>query len=677
VTRPLLPFEVTARAAGSAARAGVLTTAHGTIATPAFMPVGTRGTVRTQTLDQLAALGPTIILANTYHLLCRPGPADLRAVGGLHAWMGWDRALLTDSGGFQIFSLPGARTMTEAGAEFRSYVDGRRLLLSPETSIDMQLAIGSDIMMVLDQCIDATSPRAEAVAAMALTHRWAARSLAARGAAPNGLFAIVQGACFPDLRRQSAEVLTSMPGFDGFAIGGLAVGEGRAQREDMTELAAALLPADRPRYLMGVGTPIDLLEGVRRGVDMFDCVLPTALAQQGVAFTSRGKVDLRRGVHRTARAPLDPACPCDACARYARSYLHHLVKCKEPLGWQLLAFHNLRFYLTLMRDVRAALAAGTFDALYAERREVLEAVDLDTPPGPAQAPKARGPRTLGAFALHEQPGGAFAIRHVASGEVMHPSVSPDEEASALYVHGAHALRTTPTELVVWDVGLGAGHNAMALVRWRAATPDAPPLVLHSFEHDLDALRLGLGNLRHLPHLRHEAPHRLITQGVCELPGLRWHLHVGDFGTHLPAAPAPALILYDPFSAKVDGAMWTLAAFSRLAQHLTAGGAGPTELLTYTASTAIRTSMLLAGFEVGAGPATGSKRETTFALHGGTPDQRAALRGDRPLLDHAWLARRARSTRPFADDVPVSDRAELEARLRARPQFDGATASVVP
>jgi queuine tRNA-ribosyltransferase len=655
----------------------VLTTAHGTIATPAFMPVGTRGTVRTQTLDQLAALGPTIILANTYHLLCRPGPADLRAVGGLHAWMGWDHALLTDSGGFQIFSLPGARTMTEAGAEFRSYVDGRRLLLSPETSIDMQLAIGSDIMMVLDQCIDATSPRAEAVAAMALTHRWAARSLAARGAAPNGLFAIVQGACFPDLRRQSAEVLTSMPGFDGFAIGGLAVGEGRAQREDMTELAAALLPADRPRYLMGVGTPIDLLEGVRRGVDMFDCVLPTALAQQGVAFTSRGKVDLRRGVHRTARAPLDPACPCDACARYARSYLHHLVKCKEPLGWQLLAFHNLRFYLTLMRDVRAALAAGTFDALYAERREALEAVDLDTPPGPAQAPKARGPRTLGAFALHEQPGGAFAIRHVASGEVMHPSVSPDEEASSLYVHGAHALRTTPAELVVWDVGLGAGHNAMALVRWRAATPDAPPLVLHSFEHDLDALRLGLGNLRHLPHLRHEAPHRLITQGVCDLPGLRWHLHVGDFETHLPAAPTPALILYDPFSAKVDGAMWTLAAFARLAQHLIAGGAGPTELLTYTASTAIRTSMLLAGFEVGAGPSTGSKRETTFALHGGTSDQRAALRGDRSLLDHAWLARRARSTRPFADDVPVTDRAELEARLRARPQFAGAAAFVVP
>jgi queuine tRNA-ribosyltransferase len=218
---------------------------------------------------------------------------------------------------------------------------------------------------------------------------------------------------------------------------------------------------------------------------------------------------------------------------------------------------------------------------------------------------------------------------------------------------------------------------MALVRWRAATPDAPPLVLHSFEHDLDALRLGLGNLRHLPHLRHEAPHRLITQGVCDLPGLRWHLHVGDFGAHLPTAPAPALILYDPFSAKVDGAMWTLAAFSRLAQHLTAGGAGPTELLTYTASTAIRTSMLLAGFEVGAGPSTGSKRETTFALHGGTSDQRAALRGDRPLLDHAWLARRARSTRPFADDVPVTDRAELEARLRARPQFAGAAAFVVP
>ncbi len=290
-------FDIRAQATGSRARTGTLVTLHGTIDTPVFMPVGTKGTVRTQTLAQLARLGAPIILSNTYHLLIRPGIEVFERMGGLHRWMGWPGSILTDSGGFQIFSLPHARSMGEDGAEFRSSADGARLLLTPERSIAMQRAIGSDIMMVLDQCIASTSSHDEAAAAMALTHRWALRSLVARGDSPQALFAIVQGACFEDLRRKSAEVLTAIDGFDGFAIGGLAVGEDRSQREDITELTTGLLPETRPRYLMGVGTPLDLLEGVHRGVDMFDCILPTAWAQQGVAFSSHGKIDLRRGVH--------------------------------------------------------------------------------------------------------------------------------------------------------------------------------------------------------------------------------------------------------------------------------------------------------------------------------------------------------------------------------------------
>ncbi|MEZ4366035.1 MAG: tRNA guanosine(34) transglycosylase Tgt [Kofleriaceae bacterium] len=660
-----LSFELHATAAGSRARAGTVTTPHGAIATPVFMPVGTRGSVRTQTLDQLAELGPAIILANTYHLLVRPGPETMRAVGGLHRWMGWDGALLTDSGGFQIFSLPGARTMGEDGAEFRSYVDGRRLLLSPERSIEMQQAIGSDIMMVLDQCIPSTAPRAEAEAAMALTHRWAARSLAARGDGPGALFAIVQGACFPDLRRASADALTQLDGFEGYAIGGLAVGEGRAQREDLTELAAGLLPAARPRYLMGVGTPLDLLEGVHRGVDMFDCVMPTAWAQQGVAFTSRGKIDLRRGVHVRSEAPLDPACPCPACARYARSYLHHLVKCKEPLGWQLLAFHNLRFYLTLMRALRAEILDGTFAARYPGRRAELERVDVDNPPGRHPRPASGPPRTRGAFEVQVSPRGFASIRHVASGEVMHSVNPPDEEAERLYVAQCRRLPRTlaavdAPPLVVWDVGLGAAHNAMAWVRALAARPDHGPVELVSFEHDLDALHLALANQRHFPHLRHEAPHRLLAEGVFARGALRWRLVRGDFLATLAEAPAPDVVLYDPFSTAVDGPLWHPDALARV--H--AACRRPAELFTYSASTAVRSALLAAGFWVAHGVATGPKATTTIAL---CIDDAAAADG-RELLDQRWLARRARSSAPAPAALDAAAAAALDARVRAHPQF---------
>ena len=381
-----MKFAVQVTVAGSGARAATLATAHGPLETPVFMPVGTRGTVRTQTLSQLTALDPPILLANSYHLGVRPGAEAMTQLGGLHRWMGWPRAILTDSGGFQIFSLPGT-VIDDAGAVLRG-ADGKVSVLTPEHSIAIQRAIGSDIMMVLDQCIASTQPRAHAELAMHRTHAWAVRSLAAREGSGAALFAIVQGACFPDLRQASADVLTSNPGFDGFAIGGLAVGESRAERQDVTELVTDLLPADRPRYLMGVGMPIDLLEGVHRGVDMFDCILPTALAQQGIAFTSHGRIDLLRGVHRLADRPLDAACTCEACAR-PRSYLHHLMKCKEPLGWQLLAFHNLAFYLRLMADIRAHIRAGTFLAFYAAQRELLTRADPDNPPGKKPRVKRR------------------------------------------------------------------------------------------------------------------------------------------------------------------------------------------------------------------------------------------------------------------------------------------------
>ena len=289
-----LPFTVTAVDPGSRARRGTLLTAHGRVETPAFMAVGTRATVTGLTPADLAELGAQVVLGNTYHLMLRPGPELFRRVGGIHKFMGWSGPVLTDSGGYQIFSLPTDRTLSEEGARFRSYTDQRIHMLSPERSIEMQTAIGSDIMMVLDVCVDSRSDATTTRAAMERTHRWALRSLAARTNPQQALFAIVQGGVVPELRKESAAVLTEHP-FDGFAIGGLAVGDARGEREDVTHLSAELLPADRPRYLMGVGTPPDLLHAMLAGVDMFDCVLPTHLAWQGTAFTSTGRVRVTRG----------------------------------------------------------------------------------------------------------------------------------------------------------------------------------------------------------------------------------------------------------------------------------------------------------------------------------------------------------------------------------------------
>jgi queuine tRNA-ribosyltransferase len=366
-----LQFHISARDPESQARRGTLHTAHGPVQTPAFMAVGTRATVTGLTPQDLADVGAQVVLANTYHLLLRPGPELFQRVGGIHNFMRWDGPVLTDSGGYQIFSLSGDRTISERGARFKSYVDQRTYLLSPERSIEMQTAIGSDIMMVLDECVDGRSDEATARAAMERTHRWALRSLAARTRPEQALFAIVQGGVFSSLRRESAGFLTQH-GFDGFALGGLAVGDTRAEREDITHFAAQLLPAERPRYLMGVGTPPDLLEAMLAGIDMFDCVLPTHLGWQGTAFTSTGRVRITRGACASADVPLDARCACSTCALYSRSYLHHLFKCSEPLGPRLLCIHNLHYYHALMAEARTAIERGTY-ARFA--RATIEATD--------------------------------------------------------------------------------------------------------------------------------------------------------------------------------------------------------------------------------------------------------------------------------------------------------------
>jgi queuine tRNA-ribosyltransferase len=373
-----LGFKVLKEDPNSSARTTTFTTLHGEVHTPIFMPVGTQATVKGLTVETLKSLGSNVLLANTYHLMLRPGVEVFKKFGGIHKFMNWDGPVLTDSGGFQIFSLENERKITEEGAQFKSYVDGKTFLLSPEESIAVQNAIGSDIMMVLDQCVPSTSAFDVADAAMKLTNRWAARSLKARGDSPQALFGIVQGACYPDLRRQSAETICAMD-FDGFAIGGLAVGETKAQREDFCELTAALLPKDRPRYLMGVGTPLDILEAVHRGVDMFDCIIPSSLAKRGTAFTSHGKIHIYRGAYKLAEGPIDPDCPCSTCTTYSRAYIHHLIKSDEYLGWKLMSKHNFFFYHRMMKEIRAAIEAGTFKDYYLRNREAWARGDDENP----------------------------------------------------------------------------------------------------------------------------------------------------------------------------------------------------------------------------------------------------------------------------------------------------------
>jgi len=357
---PRFDFEVV-RVDPSGARLGRLTTAHGVVDTPAFMPVATHGAVKGVAPEQLGALGATILLANAYHLAQRPGVETVQALGGLHALMGWDGPLLSDSGGFQVMSLGELVRVDDDGLQYRSHVDGRAGHLAPEDAVAMQEALGVDIAMSLDECVPAVAPRAQVARAVARTSAWAERGLAARTRAATALFGIVQGGLDPALRAESARALTRL-GFDGYAAGGLSVGEPREETGRIAAATVALLPAARPRYLMGVGTPRDLLRFAAMGYDLFDCVLPTRNARNGTLFTRRGKLMIRNAAHARDARPVEDGCPCYTCTRFSRGALRHLVLAREMLGAQLATLHNLHFYLHLMREMRAALAEGSFPA---------------------------------------------------------------------------------------------------------------------------------------------------------------------------------------------------------------------------------------------------------------------------------------------------------------------------
>jgi queuine tRNA-ribosyltransferase len=353
----------TVEARDGAARAGTLETAHGSLETPAFMPVGTYGTVKAMTPEELEGLGAQIILGNTFHLLLRPGAAVIRLHEGLHRFMHWNHPILTDSGGFQVFSLKSLRRITEEGVRFRSPIDGSEVRLTPEDSMDMQLALRSDIAMALDDCTEHPATEAQARASMERSMRWAERSHRHYYAAPppGGLFGIVQGGMHASLRLASLEALLRLD-FPGLAVGGLAVGESEEERLGILEAVVPHMPEARPRYLMGVGRPEDIVAAVLRGIDMFDCVMPTRHARNGHLFTSGGVINIRNRAHQEDLGPVDPACSCYTCRNYTRAYLRHLDRCNEILGSRLNTIHNLHFYLELMRSLRGAIRAGRLAA---------------------------------------------------------------------------------------------------------------------------------------------------------------------------------------------------------------------------------------------------------------------------------------------------------------------------
>ncbi len=365
-------FSFAIEATDGAARAGTIAMRRGAIATPAFMPVGTAATVKAMKPGDVRASGADIILGNTYHLMLRPGAERIARLGGLHRFMGWDRPILTDSGGYQVMSLSELRTMSEDGVAFRSHLDGSRHLLTPERSMEIQRLLGSDIVMAFDECTPFPATRDQASSSMARSMRWAGRSRAAFDAGEAhaeaaALFGIQQGAMLEDLRRDSADALIAI-GFDGYAIGGLAVGEGQAAMLEVLDFAPGQLPADRPRYLMGVGKPDDIIGAVERGIDMFDCVLPTRSGRTGQAFTADGPINIRNARFAEDREPLEPGCPCPVCATWERAYLHHLVRAGEILGAMLMTEHNLWFYQRLMAGLRVAIRRGRLASFAADFR---------------------------------------------------------------------------------------------------------------------------------------------------------------------------------------------------------------------------------------------------------------------------------------------------------------------
>jgi len=521
--------------------------------------------------------------------------------------------------------------------------------------------------MVLDQCIPSTAVREVAAAAMHLTHRWAKRSLDARGESLQSMFAIVQGACYQDLRKISAETITSMP-FDGFAIGGLAVGESKTEREDTTEFTTAFLPEDKPRYLMGVGTPIDLLEAVHRGVDMFDCILPTALAQQGVAFTSKGKLSLRRGVYKLAQEALDPICDCYTCSNYSRAYLHHLTKTKEYLGWHLLSLHNIHFYHQLMVAMRKNILADSFLEFYQRMRPILQQSDEDNP---IQKPKAGKIEILerGDYEVQFSSQGFASIAQKSSGEVMHSVIDPNKEAQELYVEQSRIIERLESgeELVLWDVGMGAATNVMAVIHAYEKSVEQgkklAALKIISFENDLDSLRLATDQQNYFKHLRHSAPHGILEQAkwISKKSPIAWELLEGDFSTKFLEAEKASIIFFDPFSHKTNPSLWELKLMEKLFSYFKDNDI---EIYTYSASTAVRSTLLAAGFFVAKGRPTGPKEETTIAL---TPlSLESRRRSSWNLLGKEWLDRWERSDAKYP--LGVKNAAQYLDIILAHSQF---------
>ncbi len=357
---PLAPFRFTLQASDGRARAGVYETPHGPVETPVFMPVGTQATVKAVAPRDLHDLGASIILANTYHLYLRPGDERIARLGGLHAFMGWDGPILTDSGGFQVFSLAAMRRVDEDGVTFRSHIDGSEHRFTPEKVIAIQERLGADIIVCLDECAPPSDYEYN-IQALARTHAWAARCRAAKSRPDQALFGIVQGGVFPDLRTESARFLTQL-GFDGYAIGGLSVGESKAEMYATLDVLDPILPTGQPRYLMGVGTPADLVEGCARGVDMMDCVLPTRMARTGTALTRTGRLNLRNARFADDPAPIAVDCHCYTCTHFSRAYLRHLVQARELLAHQLISIHNLYLMIHIAHEIRAAIMQGQFQA---------------------------------------------------------------------------------------------------------------------------------------------------------------------------------------------------------------------------------------------------------------------------------------------------------------------------
>ena len=354
------------------ARTGHLIFDKGIVRTPAFMPVGTYGTVKSLTPSDILRSGADIVLGNTFHLMLRPGTEIIKKHGSLHNFMRWEKPILTDSGGFQVFSLGNMRQITEDGVIFKSPIDGRTVSLDPEKSMEVQRVLGSDIVMIFDDCTPYPAAKKQAMESMRLSLRWAERSKLAHAGNPSALFGIVQGGMYEDLRRESLEKLTEI-GFDGYAIGGLSVGEPKKDMQRILNAIGPKMPENKPRYLMGVGKPEDIIRAVQKGVDMFDCVMPTRNARNGHLFTSEGIIRIRNSVYKDDLNPLDPECDCYTCSNFSRSYLHHLEKCKEMLGPQLNTIHNLHFYQNLMSQIRSAIAEGNLDSFannYFEKHSV-------------------------------------------------------------------------------------------------------------------------------------------------------------------------------------------------------------------------------------------------------------------------------------------------------------------